>query len=59
MLPDLTQHGLTTIKTAVNLIRTTDVNRVDVGQGTIVYRVPSNNPRKYTIRVDMKIEEEE
>lgn len=56
--PDLTETGLKSIRSAVRLITKGKSKRVDLGNGTIVYKVPSNNPKKYTIRVDMKIEEE-
>lgn len=56
--PDLTVSGLKTLSLAVQSIMTDKCKRVDLGCGTVVYRVPSNNPKKFTVRIDMKIEEE-
>lgn len=59
MIPDLTKHGLASLRKAVMMIQAGESKRVDLGHGTIVYKVPSANPKKYTIRIDMKVEEEE
>ena len=56
--PDLTEAGLKSIRSAVRLITKGKSKRVDLGNGVIVYKVPSNNPSKYVVRVDMKVEEE-
>lgn len=56
--PDLTSSGLGSLAGAIRSIRDGKAKRVDLGHGTIVYEVPSNNPKKFTIRIDMKIEEE-
>lgn len=58
MYPDLTRAGLESLADAVELIEK-GTKRVDLEHDTIVYRVPSNNPKKYTIRIDMKVSEEE
>ena len=58
-MADFTHNGLTSLVNAVDLLRNSDVKRVDLGHDTIVYKVPTNNPKKYTIRVDMKFDESE
>ena len=57
--PDFTSSGLGSLADSVKRIMKGECNRVDLGHGTIVYKVPSQNPKKFTVRVDMKIEEEE
>lgn len=42
-MADLTGQGMTSLVNAVNLLRTSEVKRVDLGNDTIVYKVPSNN----------------
>lgn len=44
------------ISKAISLIQEGTCNRVDLGHGMTVYKVPSNNPNKYTIRLDIKME---
>lgn len=58
-MADFTHNGLTSLVNAVDLLRKSDVKRVDLGHDTIVYKVPTNNPKKYVIRVDMKFDESE
>ena len=58
-MADLTKRGLDSLANAVNMLRTSDVKRVDLGHDTIVYKVPTGNPKKYTIRIDMKFDESE
>lgn len=58
-MADLTNSGLEAIKIAVNNIRENGVKRIDLGHDSTVYKVPSNNPDKYTIRIDMKFNESE
>lgn len=58
-MADLTKQGLDSLANAVNMLRTSDVKRVDLGHDTIVYKVPTGNPKKYTIRIDMKFDESE
>lgn len=41
---------------AISLIQEGICNRVDLGNSMTVYKVPSNNPNKYTIRLDIKME---
>lgn len=53
----LLQKDLEEIKKAYTLIRKGNCTRIDLGRGMVVYKVPSNNPNKYTIHVDIKIEE--
>lgn len=57
-MADFTQSGLTSLVNAVDLLRKSDTKRVDLGHNTIVYKVPSNHPKKYIIRIDMKFNEE-
>lgn len=47
------------LEKACSLIQDGTCKRVDLGHNTVVYKVPSNNPKKYTIRVDIKVEEGE
>lgn len=47
------------LRTAISLIKDNTCNRVDLGHNTIVYKVPSGSPKKYTIRVDIKVEDGE
>lgn len=56
--PDLTNAGLNSLALAVKNIQKDLYKRVDLGHGTIVYKIPTNNPKKFTIRIDMKVEEE-
>ena len=59
MKPDLTEAGIKSLKRAIKMLLDNESKRVDLGHGTVVYKVPSKNSNKYTIRIDMKIEEEE
>lgn len=52
------QKDLEAIKRAYALIKEGRFNRIDLGCGMVMYKVPSNNPRKYTVRLDIKVEEE-
>lgn len=56
--PDLTNAGLNSLVRAVKDIQKGLYKRVDLGHGTIMYKIPTNNPKKFTIRIDMKVEEE-
>lgn len=58
-MADLTEHGLASLANAVNMLRTSDVKRVDLGHDTTVYKVPTGNPKKYTVRIDLKFDESE
>lgn len=58
MKPDLTPNGINSLRAAIRMILSGKRRRVDLSHGTIVYKVPSNNPNKYTIRIDMEVEEE-
>lgn len=55
----MTQTDLRAVDTACALIKEGVCNRVDLGCGMVIYKVPSNNPNKYTIRLDIKINKEE
>ena len=52
---DLSSAGLKSLKKAISLIHDGSCNRVDLGHNTIAYKVPSPNPDKYTIRIDIKV----
>ena len=52
------QKDLEAIKRAYELIQAGNCTRIDLGCGMIMYKVPSNNPKKYTIRLDIKVKEE-
>lgn len=43
----------------ISMIKDGYCNRVDLGHGMLIYKVPSSNPKKYTIRLDIKVCEEE
>ncbi len=58
-MADLTKNGLVSLVNAVDLLRKSAVKQIDLGHGTIAYKVPSDNPKKYTIRIDMKFDESE
>lgn len=51
-------NDMKVLNTAIEGIREGKFNKVDLGQGVKVYKIPSNNPHKYLIRVDIKVEEE-
>ena len=53
------QKDLEVINKAYHLIKQGGCSRVDLGCGMVMYKVPSNNPNKYTIRLDIKVKEEE
>lgn len=46
------------LKNAIEAIKGHWATRLELSDGTIVYKVPSNNPNKYTIRIDIKVVEE-
>lgn len=48
-----------TIDQAIKAVRKGWAKKILLEDGTIVYKVPSNNPAKYTIRVDVKVVEKE
>ena len=54
--PNITEAGLDRIKRAVEGIASDEAVKYDLPDGTKVYKVPSNNPDKFTIRIDMKVE---
>lgn len=49
--------ALEAISKAVSLIKRGQIKRADLGHGMVAYKVPSNNPDKYIIRIDIKIKE--
>lgn len=49
------QTDLEAINKAYHLIKDGGCSRVDIGCGMVIYKVPSNNPNKYTIRLDIKV----
>lgn len=53
---DLSKADLKCISKAFDLIEEGTSVRVDLGYGMVMYKVPSNNPKKYTIRLDIKME---
>lgn len=44
---------------AITAIKRGQFARVDLGDGKTIYKVPSANPKKYTIRLDIKVNEGE
>lgn len=52
----LDKSDLKAASKAISLIQEGTCNRVDLGHGMTVYKVPSNNTNKYTIRLDIKME---
>ena len=52
-------HEASVLNRAIDLIHEGITTRIDLGQGTAVYKVPSMNPTQYTIRIDIKVREEE
>lgn len=56
---DITDNGLKSIRNAIQQIGLFGVKRVDLGHNTIVYKVPTGNPNKYTIRIDIKVDDTE
>ena len=58
-MPDLTEHGMKSLGIAINLLLDSGIKKVDLGHDTIVYKVPSNMPGKYTIHIEMSIDESE
>lgn len=53
----MTKAALDAINKAVSLIKRGELKRADLGHGMVAYKVPSNNPDKYVIRVDIKVRE--
>lgn len=48
---------MTELENAIAAIKGHWVTRLELSDGTTVYKVPSNNPGKYTIRIDIKVVE--
>lgn len=55
----LDKHDIQVLKKAIDMIKDGSCNQVDLGHSMLIYKVPSNNPKKYTIRLDIKIYEEQ
>ena len=55
----MTKAALDAINKAVSLIKKGELKRADLGHGMLAYKVPSSNPDKYIIRVDIKVREGE
>lgn len=55
----MTQKEMESISTAVNLIMSGSVSKCAVNNRINVYKIPSANPEKYMIRVDIKVNREE
>lgn len=53
----LDKTDFSVLNQAIQLIKAGRMKRADIGHGMVVYKVPSNNPYKYTIRMDIKVEE--
>lgn len=53
------KHSTQILNRAIAMIKDGSCNRIDLGHGMLIYKVPSNNPKKYTIRLDIKIYEEQ
>lgn len=47
------------IEAALNLIKAGVARRIELSKDVTAYKVPSNNPNKYLIRVDIWIDEED
>lgn len=56
--PNLTSSGLETLAHAIRTIMEGDSKRIDIGHGTVLATVPSNDPKQYTIIITMDVEEE-
>jgi hypothetical protein len=53
------KHDIQVLNRAIAMIKDGSCNRIDLGHGMLIYKVPSNNPKKYTIRLDIKVYEDE
>lgn len=53
------KHDIQVLDRAIAMIKDGSCNRIDLGHGMLIYKVPSNNPKKYTIRLDIKVYEDE
>lgn len=53
------KHDIQVLNRAIAMIKDGSFNRIDLGYGMLIYKVPSNNPKKYTIRLDIKVYEDE
>lgn len=52
---DKTKEGINTLMRAIGMISDGKVDRVDLGHGTKAYKVPSHNPNKFLVRVDIDV----
>ena len=55
----MNRFDLEDINKAVNAIIDQGYSKVQLNKFLKVYKIPSQNPSKYTIRVDIKVEEVE
>lgn len=55
----LLQRDLEAIKRGYTLIRKGNCSKIDLGCGITMYKVPYNNSNNYTIRLDIKVKEDE
>ena len=55
----MNRFDLEDINKAVNAIIDQGYSKVQLNEFLKVYKIPSQNPSKYTIRVDIKVEEVE
>lgn len=55
----MTPKEMESVSTAVNLIMIGSVSKCAVNNRINVYKIPSANPEKYMIRIDIKVNQEE
>ncbi len=55
----MTPKEMESVSAAVNLIMGGVVSKCAVNNRINVYKIPSSNPEKYVIRVDIKVNQEE
>lgn len=53
------QKDLEAIKEAYGLIKKGMCSRISIGSNKTMYKVPSNNPNKFIIRMDIKVNKED
>lgn len=51
----MTKGLLVAIDKAVSAIKRGELKRADLGRGAVAYKVPSSDPNKYIIRIDLKM----
>lgn len=55
----MTLKEMESVSTAVNLVMSGAVSKCAVNNRINVYKIPSANPEKYIIRIDIKVNQEE